>query len=101
MIITFQLFLLGLAPILVFAAGNVTYLGCLLAPSTGISRPLAFNAINFQRIPASPERCASACQFANGGPAGGFNYNYPMFALDNSACCKYFRISVVQLLLNI
>ena len=93
MLVTLLSLLLTLAPAVVPAENPPAYLGCLAVPSTGIARPLAFNVMNFQKVPASPALCAGACHFANGGPSGGFNYDYPMFAINSGACCKYFRES--------
>lgn len=72
------------------SAENPPYLGCIVSPSKGIQRPLAFNAINFQKIWASPDLCAKTCQNGNKPNAYSFNNDYPLVALDDFSSSKFY-----------
>ncbi|KAG6022104.1 hypothetical protein E4U41_002316 [Claviceps citrina] len=74
-------------------AQNPPYIGCVVPSPQGFNRPLVVNMANFQKVKATPKLCAAYCQAGGVRDGTSFNYDYPLFAMNNFACYCGFTLA--------
>ncbi|KAG6306408.1 hypothetical protein E4U44_007628 [Claviceps purpurea] len=87
-----SILVLSMAAIMAWAQ-NTSYIGCVATSPEGFNRPLSVNMANFQKVKASRRLCASWCKAGSTPDGFGFNYDFPMFAMDNYACYCGFHLA--------